>query len=280
MIMPCKPRVYPAPSESSGNGPQQARKEFTSYQPFSRTSTEPLQFVYLRNGNEVKETREVPCALMHALTNPGESSLGHLQAMRELAQFYNEKVTPELDSVVLTGIGSVPAAILSSWIQASYRKHAVLAADAKEAGRGLFLASPEVDRCLRTVAALATGKSFEDVQKVAPEKLFLWVTKTVIEIETNVNVKMRTKRLTCDRHSHKEEIDVSVPDDFTVAQEQKTRDQRLASLPKMKDALDLAFGKIGAMRGEPLDSAERNAVVAHLNVTYIENPKDRLSVIL
>jgi hypothetical protein len=243
-------------------------------------STEQVQFVYMRGGKEVCESREVPRALMNALTDPGESTLAPLQAMHELSAFYNCEVTPELDSVVITGIGSVPAAILSSMIQASYRKHAVVAATSEKAKDELFIADPEVDKYLRTVAALATGRSFEEVQKVAPEKVLTWVTKTVIEIERTVRVKMKTERLKCDRGSHEEEIDVSVPESTTVEEEQRRRDQRLSSLPRMKDTLDMAFGKIEELRGSPLDSAERNAVVAHLNVTYIENPKDRLSVIL
>jgi len=242
--------------------------------------TEQIQFVYLRGEREVREMREVPKALMRALVDPGESKLNPLQAMRELAQFYNEAVTPELDIVVLTGIGSIPAAYLSSMIQSSYRKHAVVAATSDETSQGLFLNDPEVDKYLRTVAALASGKQAEDIQKVAPDKVMLWVGKTTTSIERTVIVKMKTERLVCDRGSHKEEIDVSVPDGTTVEQEQRVREQRLASLPKMKEALDMAFGEIEQKRGQPLDTAERNAVVAHLNVTYIENPNDRLSVIL
>jgi len=280
VTMPFKPRRYPAPGDATGKGQQQGRKRMEDFAPFIEKSTERLEFVYMRGGKEARESREVPRALLNALTDPGESTLAPLQAMHELSAFYNREVTPELDSVVVTGIGSVPSAILSSMIQSSYRKHAVVAATSEKAKDELFIADPEVDKYLRTVAALATGRSFEEVQKVAPEKVLTWVTKTVIEIERTVGVKWKTERLKCDRGSHVEEIDVSVPEGTTVEEEQKKRDQKLSSLPKMKDTLDMAFGKIEELRGQPLDSAERNAVVAHLNVTYIENPKDRLSVIL
>ena len=238
-----------------------------------------IKLEYIRQGQKVVEEMKVPKALVAAMSDPGETSLGPLAAMKELADFYGKVVTPELDSIVLTGGVSVSASVLSSLIQRSYRAHSVVAATDQKISKELFLEHKEVQKLLKLTAALIKGVPPEEIEKLDIEDTTVWVTRTETEIVNTPTVSMKTKRLTCDCGSHREERKVALPDGTTVDTAQKLREQKLSNMPKVKDTLDDTFAKVEELRKNPLDRDERNAIVSYLNVNYLENPEDRLPIV-
>ncbi len=78
--------------------------------------------------------------------------------------------------------------------------------------------------------------------------------------------------------SHTEEREMTLPAETSVAEAKKEQEQRIRRLPQVQGQLEDAFGQIESLRGKPLNPDERNAVVAHLNLTYIKDPKQRLIV--
>lgn len=267
-------------AKDNGGGMTQTPKQFVVQMPFTGGDTVEVKLTYNRGSEKVTETRNVPKALMHALTDPGETGLSALDAMRQLAGFYKDIITPELDSVVIEGIPSVPASILSSMIQASYSKHAVVAATEKSTSKGLFLRDRKVDKLLRLSAALLTNQTVEQIEKLDLDDTTFFVNRTVTTVEQSTSVKMTTKSLECDRGSHREVRKVSVPDGTTVEEEQNRTEQKIASMPKVYDTLEQAYTEIERKRGSNLGEEEKNAVISHMNITYIEKPEDRLPVIM
>ncbi|MCX6771777.1 MAG: hypothetical protein NTX79_07010 [Candidatus Micrarchaeota archaeon] len=101
------------------------------------------------------------------------------------------------------------------------------------------------------------------------------VTKTILK----PTVRLETKSMMCDMGSHKEPKDVSVPMGTSVDTSQEIREERLRRMPDVEKSLDNVFGEIEKKRKGPLDLDERNAVVQRINLSYVENPLDRLPVI-
>jgi len=238
-----------------------------------------INFNYIHQGEKKTEIVQVPNVLLSALMNPGETNLRPLDAMRIIEEFYKETITPELDNAILKGGLEMSTAMLSSLVQESYRAHSVVAATERTVSKELFFEDDEVKKCFRLVAALILGKSVEEISELDLDKTTVFVTRTERELVLTPKVELKTTKLLCDSGSHPEEIDVALPCGTTVESAQKIREQKLASLPKIKDALDDTFSKIEEKRGSLLDNVERNAIISHINVTYLENPQDRIPIV-
>ncbi|MBU0586156.1 hypothetical protein KJ780_01455 [Candidatus Micrarchaeota archaeon] len=230
---------------------------------------------YLKEGRIVEEPIAVPKALITAITDPGETGRRPLQIAEEVSAFYKKKLTPDLDSVVLDGLGNVPAAAVSALVRKSLDVHVVLASLDSQTRQGLFLDHPEVDKTMRKVAALMTGS--EEVQIIPEEEMFIWVERT--EVVNTPKIGFKTTRLECDKGSHKEVRNVDIPDGVTVEEAVRIREQRIASRPSVALALDECFTTISSLRGNPLSGLERNAVVSAINTTYIRDPENRIPIV-
>ena len=233
---------------------------------------------YIRQGKEVSESIVVPRSLIVAMADPGESNMKPLEAMRELDKFYINHIKSELKELLINGGVSIPVSVMSANIQYSYAAHAFVAATTKTVSDSLMLEDAEVDKKLRTVAALLCGVSQEQIQKLDLDETTVFVGRTTTKIERKPEIKMKVERLTCDYGSHREVKDFTIPNDTTVSEAKEIAEQRLKRMPDVKRALDEAYEKIEELRGKPLTKEERNAVVAYMNITYIQDPKNRLIV--
>ncbi len=233
---------------------------------------------YVSEGKTVSEELRVPRALIAAMAEPGESSMGPLQAMKELSAFYNSKVRPELRELFITGGISIPAAVISSQIQHSYAVHAVVAATQEKVTNDLFLENKQVAKKLRTVAALLQNVSAEEIQKLDLEETTVWIGREITRDERTPELKMETVRVSCDCGSHREVRKATLPKSVSVSEARTTQEQRIKRMPEIQRALDDVYTEIEDRRGTSLSSEERNAVVAYLNITYVEDAKDRLIV--
>ncbi|MEM4360156.1 MAG: hypothetical protein QXT45_06470 [Candidatus Bilamarchaeaceae archaeon] len=266
----------------AGREPAQIRKEKEQQvmveEPFLKPNEVRVVLTYLRQGKEVSESIVVPKSLVIALADPGESGMKPLEAMKELAEFNEKIIRPELRGLIINGGVSVPAAILSAQIQYSYATHAVVAATTKNVSDSLMLEHPEVSKILRTTAALLCGVSTEEIQRLDLNETTVWVGRTLTEIKRTPEIKMTVTRLECDCGSHAEVREFTVPEGTSVSEARSIQEQRLKRLPDVKRELDRAYEKIEELRGKQLTNDEKNVVVAYMNITYIKDAKNRLVV--
>jgi hypothetical protein len=248
--------------------------------PLLRADEVQVTLKYVKGGREIREDIIIPRSLIVAMTEPGESGMGAMEAMRQLAGFYNTKVKPELREMLIKGGISVPMAVISSKIHHAYETHALIAVTQKQTMEGLLLESGEVERKLRMAAALLQGVEMETIRKLDLEDTTMWVgpRRVVTAIERTPEIRMETQTIECECSSHTEYRERTLPARTTVSEARREREERLARMPKVREALDAVFGKIEELRGNPLDREERNAVVAYLNARFIERPEHRLVV--
>ncbi|GEM_PF-2170084 len=253
-----------------------------------------------RRGDGKLETKTllVPKFLVAAIHNPGEQGMDALSVMHGLSSFFSKEVAVGLESVNLGNGLDVPASILSALIHRSYEVHAHLAAADRKHAKELFLDDPEVKRLMRIVASNMTGKPLAEIVELDPEKTLITVTETkhrivqetpgedegymsrkVTKTTQKPTVKLETKTMQCECGSHTEPREVSVPVGASVETSQVIREERIRRMPDVGKSLENVFDKIEEKGSGKLDLDQRNAVVQHINLTYVENPQDRLPVI-
>src|SRR5271157_916701 len=128
-----------------GSGPRQDARQKPAFEGnLLKTHEVQVNLIYMRGGQQVTETVVVPKSLITAMADPGESSMGPMEAMENLREFNNLRLGPELISLSERGGVSVPAAILGSQVQHAYSVHAVIAAADKNISGSLMLQHPEV----------------------------------------------------------------------------------------------------------------------------------------
>jgi len=222
----------------------------------------------------------VPQALFSAMTEPGETSVGPLVAMKMISQFYKDTLSPELENVVLSGDVSVPASMLSAMAQNSYRIHSGIAANqTAEVKDSLFLDDKEIQQHMKAVAAVMMGKSIAEIQKLDLDEVGHFVTRTVEKTVTSAEIRMGKQTIRCDMGSHWEERNFAIPETATIKEVREKRDEMFSDYLKAKDTLDRVFGEIEEKRGRPLDSDERNVIVSRINTNYISDPEKRIPIV-
>src|SRR5208283_4035290 len=209
-----------------------------------------VNLVYMRGGVQAAESVVVPKSLIHAMTDPGESGMGPMEAMERLREFYTANLGPELVSLSDSGGVSVPAAILNSQLQHSYSVHAVIAATDGRVSGSLMLQNPKVKKRLRTIAATLTGIPLEDVKELDLRETTMFVDRTVTVTTRKPTLSFKTQRIVCDMGSHTEERELTLPAETSVAEARGEQEQRIRRLPQVQGELQAAFEEIEALRSK------------------------------
>lgn len=244
----------------------------------ARPGQTEVELVYLRHGQTVKQTIVVPRQLLYAMSDPGESTLKPLEAMESLRSFYKDVVQPGFQELKFSGEISTPASIVSQQIQHSYHTHAVMAGADVSVSHSLMLEDPEISMKLRSVASLLTGIPADKLREIPEEQSMVFVTRSVETVELKPQLRLRVQKIKCDCGSHIEEKEVSLPEGIDVTEAKTRTEQRMQRMPDIAKGLNDVYDGIAMKRGSVLTSEEKDAVVAHMNLKYVENPADRLLV--
>ncbi|MFA6214320.1 MAG: hypothetical protein WC717_03515 [Candidatus Micrarchaeia archaeon] len=257
---------------------QQIQKPKAAFQELelNDSNMREVTFKYMRGGQPITLTVKIPDVLVVAMTDPGETRLGPLEAMRQISDFFRKYLEKDLVNVVLTGDIDVPASIFSAMAQNSYQSHALIAGVDRKISNSLFLDDKEVVPLLKLVAARMSGVEASEIEKMDIDQTTAWKSRTVTKVVQTPIVKLKQVTLMCESASSRVAREVSVPEGTTVETAREKREQKIASMPKAREALNDAFEKIGQKRGQELSQEEKDAVVGHINYTYIKNNDDRI----
>lgn len=264
-----------------GNGQeviQKPKQKETLSEPIVKPGEVKIELQYTYQGKTVNEDMVVPRSLIYATQDPGESGLAPLEAMRAIADFHDKVLKPEFVSLSIDGGTAIPASILSAQIQRAYSVHAVVAATDSTISARLHLENPEVQKMLRAIAASLLGVTEENVRAVNAEEEIVWVSHTINILTQTPKLTLETTRVLCDFGSHKDYKNVTLLSNVSLEQAREEAERRIARMPEVRTNLEKTFDKISELRGNPLDKAERDAVVEHVNATFISDPEKRLIV--